>query len=203
MNRSHRPRAAGFLAPALIALSLVVLAAGPAAAAPSLAQRAGSEVQWTALPATANEVIVDVNSGELSIFDAAGIVPGFGCHSIASSQVNCGPVGTTSRLRMSAADGNDTVGLGFFVSLPVAAVIDGGTGQDRIRGGSRGDQLSDPDGWPVPQAQNTFTGGAGNDTVLSRNRGYDRIDCGDGFDTVIADSAARDVVVNCENVIRL
>ncbi|GAA3373179.1 hypothetical protein GCM10017750_01460 [Streptomyces racemochromogenes] len=187
----------------MTALSLVVLAAGPAAAAPSLAQRAGSEVQWTALPATANEVIVDVNSGEISLFDAAGVVPGSGCHSIATSQVNCGPVGTTSRLRMAAGDGNDTVGLGFFVPLPVAAVIDGGTGQDRLRGGSRGDQLSDPDGWPVPQAQNSFVGGGGNDTIISRNRGYDRIDCGDGFDTVIADPAARDVVVNCENVIRL
>ncbi|RSS47918.1 hypothetical protein EF912_25895 [Streptomyces sp. WAC07061] len=137
------------------------------------------------------------------VFDAAGVVPGAGCHSIATSQVNCGPVGTTSRLRMAAGDGNDTVGLGFFVPLPVAAVIDGGTGQDRLRGGSRGDQLSDPDGWPVPQAQNSFVGGGGNDTIISRNRGYDRIDCGDGFDTVIADPAARDVVVNCENVIRL
>lgn len=195
-------RPAKLLGPAAAALSLVMLAAGPAAAAPSLAQRAGSEVHWSALPATSNEVFVVEFSGEVSIFDAAGIIPGFGCRTSGSNQVNCGPIASTTRLRMSAGDGDDSVTLGFFVPLPVPAVIDGGSGQDRIRGGTRGDQLSDPNGWLTPQSEDTFVGGGGNDTILSRNRGYDRIDCGDGFDTVIADSAARDVVENCENVIR-
>ncbi|MCJ1678595.1 hypothetical protein MTF65_14800 [Streptomyces sp. APSN-46.1] len=202
MNRSLMLRPAKLLGPAAAALSLVMLAAGPAAAAPSLAQRVGSEVHWAALPATSNEVFVVNNSGEISIFDAAGIIPGFGCRTSGSNQVNCGPLATTTRLRMSAGDGNDSVTLGFFTALPVPGVIDGGSGQDRIRGGSRGDRLSDPNGWPSPQSQDTFVGNAGNDTILSRNGGYDRIDCGDGFDTVIADSAARDVVLNCENVIR-
>ncbi|MFD9407076.1 hypothetical protein ACFWBN_08640 [Streptomyces sp. NPDC059989] len=202
MNRSLMLRPAKLLGPAAAALSLVVLGAGPAAAAPSLAQRAGSEVQWSALPATSNEVFVVEYLNEVSIFDEAGIVPGFGCRTSGTNQVNCGPFATATRLRMSAGDGNDSVTLGLFVPLPLAAVIDGGSGQDRLRGGTRGDQLSDPNGWPTPQSENTFVGNGGNDTIFSRNRGYDRIDCGAGFDTVIADSATRDVVANCENVIR-
>ncbi|MFG2874585.1 hypothetical protein ACGFYU_06175 [Streptomyces sp. NPDC048337] len=202
MNRSLMLRPAKLLGPAAAALSLVMLAAGPAAAAPSLAQRAGSEVHWTALPATSNKVFVVDYLDEVSIFDEAGIIPGSGCRTSGSNQVNCGRIATTTRLRMSAGDGDDSVSLGFFVPLPVPGVIDGGSGQDRIRGGSRADQLSDPNGWSTPQSDPTFVGEGGNDMILSRNGGYDRIDCGVGFDTVFADSGARDVVVNCENVVR-
>ncbi|MEV8533659.1 hypothetical protein [Streptomyces sp. NPDC051211] len=205
MNRSLL-LPARLIGPAAAALSLVVLGAGPAAAAPSVASRVGSEVRWTALPATANTVFVgQFPAGTLSIFDEAGIVAGPGCVTQAPTQVGCGPLATATRIRLAANDGNDSVTLLFPFQgpLPIPADIDGGSGQDRLRSGDRADRLTDPDGWPSPQSEATFMAEGGNDTIISRNRGYDRIDCGSGFDTVIAGPLARDAVSsNCENVIR-
>ena len=61
--------------------------------------------------------------------------------------------------------------------------LHGGTGDDTLNGNGGGDVLN---------------GGAGNDTIQARDGLVDRIDCGDGTDTVVADAV--DSVVNCESV---
>ena len=61
--------------------------------------------------------------------------------------------------------------------------LHGGTGDDTLNGNGGGDVLN---------------GGAGNDTIQARDGVVDRVDCGDGTDTVVADAV--DSVVNCESV---
>lgn len=59
----------------------------------------------------------------------------------------------------------------------------GGAGNDALTGGGGSDRLD---------------GGEGDDTVNARDGVADRIDCGGGTDSVVADAV--DVVVNCESV---
>jgi hypothetical protein len=66
-----------------------------------------------------------------------------------------------------------------------ADTVDGGPGKDRLNGGY------DPD---------VVRGGAGDDRIVARGGGTDRIDCGPGDDVAIVDS--RDVVRGCERVDR-
>ena len=71
------------------------------------------------------------------------------------------------RIEVEAGNGDDTVILG--QNLPVAGVVDGGSGNDLI-GGSRGGDV--------------LRGGAGNDT-LDGNAGGDFLDGGGGNDTLV------------------
>jgi Ca2+-binding RTX toxin-like protein len=65
-------------------------------------------------------------------------------------------------------------------------VLDGGAGDDRLNGGYDADVVR---------------GGPGDDRIVARGGGIDRITCGPGVDTVIADS--RDGVDgSCERVRR-
>lgn len=51
----------------------------------------------------------------------------------------------------------------------------------------------------------TFSIVGGNDTLVSKNGGFDRILCGSGFDILVADQAALDTVptgAGCEFVVR-
>jgi Ca2+-binding RTX toxin-like protein len=59
----------------------------------------------------------------------------------------------------------------------------GGGGDDTVTGGAGADVLN---------------GGPGNDTIQARDGVADRVDCGDGTDTVVADAV--DAVVGCETV---
>ncbi|MFF4420626.1 hypothetical protein ACFY04_07540 [Streptomyces sp. NPDC001549] len=71
--------------------------------------------------------------------------------------------------------------------------------------GTAADRLTDPDGWNATTGTTTFEGRDGNDTLVSKNGGFDRITCGTGFDSLVADQAALDTVPagsGCEFVIR-
>jgi Ca2+-binding RTX toxin-like protein len=81
-------------------------------------------------------------------------------------------------LQVQTLDGNDTVRGG-----RAADVIDGGAGNDTIDPGPGADVVR---------------GGSGNDTIMVRDGVADSVDCGDGFDTVVADRS--DVLTGCESV---
>jgi Ca2+-binding RTX toxin-like protein len=81
-------------------------------------------------------------------------------------------------MHVETLDGNDTVRTG-----PAADVVDGGAGNDSLDPGPGADVVR---------------GGAGNDTISVRDGVADSVDCGDGFDTVVADRA--DVLTGCESV---
>lgn len=82
--------------------------------------------------------------------------------------------------RLRGGDGNDD--------------ISGGRGVDRISGGAGRDTISGGTGRDV------ISGGSGNDRIDARDGTRDRIGCGSGRDTVIADRV--DVVRDCERVRR-
>lgn len=73
--------------------------------------------------------------------------------------------------------------------------LKGGADRDTLRGGDEGDRL---DGGGGPDR---VIGGAGGDRVLARDKARDRIDCGKGRDTVVADRKDR-VGRSCERVKR-
>jgi len=81
-------------------------------------------------------------------------------------------------LDVETLDGNDTVRGG-----PAADVVDGGAGNDALDPGPGADVVR---------------GGGGNDAISVRDGVADSVDCGDGFDTVVADRA--DVLTGCESV---
>jgi glucose/arabinose dehydrogenase len=70
----------------------------------------------------------------------------------------------------------------------------GASGRDRLDGGAGNDSLNGGRGPDV------VAGGKGNDRIDARNRRRDRIDCGRGRDTVLADRFDR--LRNCERVRR-
>jgi Ca2+-binding RTX toxin-like protein len=71
--------------------------------------------------------------------------------------------------------------------------VHGGAGHDRIRTGEFGDRVSGGGG------RDSIATGAGDDTVRSRDRQRDRVDCGAGAgDTVDADRL--DILIGCESV---
>jgi len=82
--------------------------------------------------------------------------------------------------------------------------INGGSGNDRIAGGSSPDRISGDRGndrLNGNSASDRINGNSGNDRIGARDRKRDRINCGPGRDTVIADRIDR-VARNCERVRR-
>ena len=90
---------------------------------------------------------------------------------------------------LSGDQGNDTV--------------DGGAGNDEVRGEDGNDTLKGGDGTDklfAGTGADTIEGGAGDDTIESNDGTADKVNCGPGNDSVIADTA--DELVDCENADR-
>ncbi len=82
--------------------------------------------------------------------------------------------------------------------------INGGSGNDRISGGSSGDRIAGDAGSDRLNGNSgpdRISGNSGNDRITSRDNSRDRVTCGTGRDSVVADR--RDIVSrNCERVRR-
>ncbi|MEU3725352.1 hypothetical protein [Streptomyces sp. NPDC031705] len=189
-------------APAVAALSLMMAFAGPASASPALVAVSNGRLTFTALPGETNTVTFDTFSGgTLKVTDTtSNLVAGPGCTG-SGHTVLCNGIGVT-RIVANLGDQNDTAQND--TSLPSDLV--GGQGNDVLVGGSGPDRLTDPDGWTGPTLTTvTMAGRGGNDSIISRNGGYDQIDCGAGIDVLIADPAPRDALTTpntCEIVQR-
>ncbi len=203
---SRLRRAVRVAAPAVAALSFTLAFADPAAADPSFVMRSGGEVRFAALPGERNTVTFAVVTGNVVVSDTTSpVTAGPGCTQLNANSVRCGSITGVNRIQAALGNEDDVV----TNNTSVAADIDGGSGEDRITGGSGNDRLTDPDGWNSPLSGNSFSGGGGNDTIVSKNGGFDRIACGSGFDILVADSAALDALATapppghgCEFVIR-
>jgi Ca2+-binding RTX toxin-like protein len=68
-----------------------------------------------------------------------------------------------------------------------------GPGEDFLNGGADNDEITGGAGFDYIQ------GGAGDDTIMARDGEVDRVICGDGTDTVTADTS--DVLTGCETVL--
>ncbi|KPI13033.1 hypothetical protein OV450_2924 [Actinobacteria bacterium OV450] len=204
MNPNAPRRSARIAAPALAALALSVALAAPASASPSFVTRSANQVYFSALPGEVNDVTlaVDGATGDLIVTDTTStLTPGPGCAALTVHAVRCGPAATVTRIQASLNDRNDRIRN----LTTIASDLDGGAGDDIVVGGNGNDRLTDPDGWGSTPGETTFVGQGGNDTIVSRNNGFDKISCGPGFDLVVADSALLDTLVTgsqCEFVQR-
>jgi hypothetical protein len=200
-GRGHR----AVIVPLLAAgLAMPLVSATPAAAASTgTVTRSGGTVTFVPLAGAANRVTFYV-AGDLThlrVSDPTGITAGAGCTQTSATTATCGTIAAVTGIHADGGDGNDRLSA---EHLNIPVVFDGGPGQDILVGGTADDRLTDPDGWPARPFQATFRGSAGNDTIVSRNGGYDRVECeGGAADTVTADSVILDRVTNtCETINR-
>ena len=119
------------------------------------------------------------------------------------------PLGGVQRVRIDLGEREDSA----TVALPVAATVLGGPGADRVTSGGSADELSGGEGNDAldggagddivsgDQGVDTLAGGPGSDRIAARDGEADSVNCGDGADTVDADTVDR-VAVDCENVAR-
>ncbi len=194
----------GLVLPALAAaLALPLLSATPASACSTgTVTRSGGVVTFEARSGAANQVTFYVaNAPLLRVSDPAGITAGPGCTQTSRRTATCGTIAGITAIHADGGDGNDRLAAGADLDVPVD--FNGGPGQDILVGGTADDHLEDPDGWPARPLRATFRGLAGNDVIISRNGGYDRVECEGGNDTVTADHAFLDRVTNtCETIDR-
>lgn len=199
-------RTARLAVPAVAALTLTVAFAGPASADPAFVMRSGSQINFAALPGESNNVTFTINGGFLQVNDSANtLTPGPGCVRFSNpNTVRCGTAASVTRIQASMGDRDDVA----TNNTAIPSDLAGGEGDDILIGGSGPDRLTDSDGWNAsPGSTLTFDGRGGNDTILSRNGGFDRINCGENTadsDMLFADSANLDAVVpgTCEFVQR-
>ncbi|MFD9409687.1 hypothetical protein ACFWBN_22095 [Streptomyces sp. NPDC059989] len=189
-------------ASAVAALTLTMAFASPASASPAFVAISNGRLTFTALPGETNKVTFDTfSAGTLRITDTtSNLTAGPGC-SGSGHTVLCAGEGVT-RIVANLGDRNDTAQND--TDLPSDLV--GGQGNDILIGGDGPDRLTDFDGWNGPTLITvTMIGRGGNDVIVSRNGGYDQIDCGPGLDVLLADRTARDSLVvpnTCEFVQR-
>ncbi|MFJ4584719.1 hypothetical protein [Streptomyces echinatus] len=199
---ASRPRiAVRVAAPAVAALTLTMAFASPASASPAFVTSGNGRLTFTALAGETNNVTFDTfSAGTLRVTDTtSNLTAGPGCTG-SGHTVLCAGDGVT-RILANLGDRNDTAQND--TDLPSDLV--GGQGNDILIGGDGPDRLTDLDGWNAPTLITvTMIGRGGNDTIVSRNGGFDQIDCGAGFDVLVEDRAPRDIVVpnTCELVQR-
>ncbi len=203
---------------ACAALAAALLAAAPGSAgAHSLVRPAGAVVSYISADATSlNTLVVRPSGSRIEFRDPTvdgGMDPGDCTPGDVSADANawivqtfCSAEGVTS-VRLDLGEREDTA----TVSVAIAATMLGGPGADRLTGGPAADQLSGDDG------DDTLAGGAGAD-VLVGGLGVDEVDggpdgddvrtrdgiqdvvrCGDGDDSVDADTLD-EVAGDCEAV---
>jgi hypothetical protein len=106
--------------------------------------------------------------------------------------------GTTRADRLNGGRGDDRLSGGAGDDVLRGGVgrdtLAGGTGRDRLLGGSGADRLVGG------RHRDAVLAGSGNDRIEARDRVSETIDCGPGFDRVVADR--RDRLVRCERVSR-
>jgi hypothetical protein len=190
-------------AAALVLALAVGLTAVPAAGAATVQVGATGAVDYAAAPGELNDVQASASGTTVTIADAgAPITPGPGCTATGARAATCTVEGFP-RLSAALGDGDDTAA----ASGLLAAVLDGGAGDDTLTGGDAPDLL---EGGP---GADTLHGGPGDDTLhgdgaglvsdpsddrLDGGAGADTIDCGDGSADVVTAGEASDDVANCE-----
>lgn len=172
--------------------AVVATMVAPAAAQASVASKTGNTVTITAGAGEANNMDVRVESGGVSVTDAAGVTAGAGCapYMFDPARIDC--PGGTPDLVVVLADGNDRLvfypaGVGFVGSVNV----DGGSGDDTLTLSAARETVNGGDGNDRIEAQSgddTLSGGAGDD-VVNGGSDSDSIDGGSGSDRLEGDCA--------------
>ena len=190
----------------------------PASAlAHSLVRPAGAVVSYLSADATSLNSLVVRTSGNRIEFrdesvdggmDPGNCTPGDLGQNSWIIQTFC-PLGGVQRVRVDLGDREDKATL----SLPVSATVLAGSGADSVIAGGASDELSGGEGNDTldggggddvisgDQGVDSLAGGPGADGITTRDGEPDRVACGDGADTVDADTLDT-VAVDCESVTR-
>jgi Ca2+-binding RTX toxin-like protein len=105
------------------------------------------------------------------------------CESVTSQRARC-PLDGRGAVGVSLGDRNDRFRVVRGSRLPRGSIVEGGRGDDRLRGGPGREKIS---------------GGRGDDVIFA-GKGKDTIDCGRGRDRVVAER--QDALAHCEIVRR-
>ncbi|HWH43535.1 MAG TPA: hypothetical protein VNT32_02275 [Thermoleophilaceae bacterium] len=169
---------------ALVAALALALCLPAAASGHALVRLEGSTLTYTATDVSdasaRNTTTIELkDANTIRISDptvSGGMDPGH-CVPITEAQVEC-PRSGVSIIRADVGLGDDTVAL----SVPIPSQLIGGDGSDRLTGGPSADLIVGGRG------TDTIDGGAGDDDIRSRDGEADQVGCGDGTDTVLADT---------------
>ena len=127
------------------------------------------------------------------------LIGGFGNDSILGEAGRDRVNGERGRDRISGGSSNDTISAGSSGDR-----VTGGGGNDRVNGNSGNDSITGNGGrdrLKGSSGRDKLSGGSGGDRIDARDGRRDRVNCGRGRDTVIADRKDR-VARNCERVRR-
>jgi serralysin len=144
----------------------------------------GTKVQYKAAKNKTNKVVVTRSGNTITIDDRVAIRPGAGCQAVKGdkTKVRCTPPKAPTRVWVYLYDRNDSVVNR--TDLPMTA--DGGSGNDQLTGGPRGDWLRGGTGadhiWGLGGADR-IEGGASGDHLYGGD-GNDRFSDDDGNDVV-------------------
>jgi RTX calcium-binding nonapeptide repeat (4 copies) len=188
---------------AAIAVSVILaatLVAVPLAAGHAMLRRQGDVLRYQAFdnpggfPEMATLRISSPGPGFATFADhtTIGGVDWGPCVPLSVRRARC-PLRGISAARVEVYAGADVVRVR--VSLPVG--VDAAEGNDRIAGGFGNDSLhggADDDVISGGLGRDLISGGAGDDILRSRDGFPDRIACGEGFDTVVADPEGIDTI---------
>ncbi|MEA2230220.1 MAG: hypothetical protein QOD83_36 [Solirubrobacteraceae bacterium] len=210
------PRAAGA---GLVVVAAVAAVAPAGAGAHSLVRPAGAVVSYISADATSlNTLVVRANGSRIEFRDPTvdgGMDPGDCAPGDITADANAWiiqtfcPAADVRSVRLDLGEREDTA----VVSVDIPTTLLGGPGADRLTGGPAADQLSGDDGDDVLAGgggSDVVIGGlgvddvsadAGNDDVRVRDGIQDVVRCGDGTDSVDADSLD-EVNADCEVVTR-
>lgn len=202
----------------LLIVALALLAVLPASAgAHSLVRPGGAVVSYLSADATSlNDLVVRTDGGRIEFRDLAvdgGMDPGSCSPGELNAQsfivqVFC-PAEPVGRVRVDLGDREDAA----TISLAIPVSVLAGTGSDRVRAGEAGDEVDGGTGNDVLDGAggadviaggggtDEIAGGAGDDRIAASDGEADTIGCGEGVDTVEADSLD-EVDASCERVTR-
>jgi hypothetical protein len=164
--------------------ALALLALAPASADAAQVTLSGGTLTYQAAPGETNAPSLGSVLSRFYVKDPSATLSlaGTGCSETDAQTVSCPDAGVT-RLVVDTGDGNDTIDLSLnWSTLP--AELNGGAGNDTIKGGPGTDVIS---------------GGSGDDT-LRGNGGADAIGGGDGTDTVTYAGRRAGVIVSLDGV---
>jgi hypothetical protein len=197
---ARRPLGAG------LALAAAVAVAPAVAGAHSLVRPAGAVVSYLSEDATSlNTLVVRASGSRIEFRDPTvdgGMDPGSCAPGEITADANAWiiqtfcPAAGTQTIRLDLGEREDTA----TVSIAISTTILGGPGADKLTGGPAADQISGDDGDDVLAGGagadvvigglgvDEVDGGAADDDVRVRDGIQDVVRCGDGNDTVDADT---------------
>jgi Ca2+-binding RTX toxin-like protein len=185
--------AAGCTAAAVAATTLFAMPA-QAASAGAAKVVGSSAVQFNALLGKSNGLTITISGRTVTLDDKVAIKAGKGCKAVKGdkTKVKCKTSKKTSRLSVALGDKNDWV----VNKTSVYMLADGGSGTDKLTGGSAADQLQGGTGNDKLYGKggiDTLFGGSGNDHLVG-STGNDRIDAGPGADKAYGE-AGNDLIL--------